>query len=480
VRRAALPPLTAAALLSACVATPKLAPPPTPLSAADVGPQQSLSGPAADWPKTGWWRAYGDPQLDALVDEGLRDAPSMAVAEARLRRAVALVGVASAAEWPSLNAGAAIAEAKPSYDTGLPTPPALHGWNDTGRAALDFAYEFDFWGKTRAAVAAASSEARASDADLAAARLALSTAIAATYADLARLYADRDVLEDAVKVRDATLDVVRRRRAAGFDSDAELHQAEAGPPAGRAELAAVDEQIALVRFRLADLVGAPPDRGTAIARPATTAPKSFGLPADLPAQLIARRPDVVAARRRAEAAAGRVDVAHAQFYPNVNLVGLIGSQTLGISNLFASGAAVGSVGGAVGLPIFDGGRRRAGYRVARAEYDAAVAGYDAAVLQALEDVAGVAASERALAARLDESRAALTAAERGWELARRRYEAGAADYPSVLIAEDRMLAARRVVRALEARAFGLDVALVRALGGGWTEPEARRRTADPA
>ena len=453
-------------LLASACAAPDLGPKPV---AKVVGPQQVFAGQVADWPTEDWWANYGDPQLSNLIETGLQSAPTIAVAQARLRRASALVGLAGAAQQPSVSTNAVVAESKSSYNAGLPTPAALHGWNDTGRATLDFSYELDLWGKTRASIAAATSEEAAAKADAAAARLIVSTSIAAAYADLARLFADRDVLVATLGVREQTLNLVRRRTEGGYDSEAELRQAQVGPPLARAELEAVDEQIALTRLRLAALMGQTPDRAASIARPQVVALRSLGLPADLPTALIARRPDLVAARWRAESASERIDVAHAAFYPNVNLVGLIGVQSLGIGNLASAGSDLGSAGTVLGLPIFDGGRRKAGFKVARADYDAAVAAYDGSLNQALEEVADAVTSQRALEQRLADSREAEEAATSGWRLAKRRYTAGASDFTAVLVAEDRMLATRRAVSTLEARRFILDLTLVRALGGGWRE-----------
>jgi NodT family efflux transporter outer membrane factor (OMF) lipoprotein len=219
-------------------------------------------------------------------------------------------------------------------------------------------------------------------------------------------------------------------------------------------------------------MGQSPDRAASIARPEVTGLRSLGLPADLPAALVARRPDLVAARWRAEAASERIEVAHAAFYPNVNLVGLIGVQALGIGNLADAGSKVGSAGAVLGLPIFDGGRRKAGFKAARADHDAAIAAYDATLTLALEEVADAVTSQRALEQRLIESRQAQDAASRAWRLAKRRYTAGATDFTAVLVAEDRMLGTQRTVSTLESRRFILDLALVRALGGGWREGDA--------
>jgi NodT family efflux transporter outer membrane factor (OMF) lipoprotein len=394
----------------------------------------------------------------------------MVVARARVLRAQGLAQVTGAALQPNVAIGAAGGYSKPSYNTGLPTPPVLHGWNDVGRIGLDAAFELDFWGRNRVALAAAIGETRAAEADLAASRLLLTSAIAATYSQLSALYADRDVLERTVALREQTLALVRRRYEFGYDSEADLRQAEAGPPTARAQLIQADERISLMRNRIAALVGAGPDRALDIARPTARASGAFGLPRKLPAELIGRRPDLVAARLRAEAAARRIDIAVAQFRPNVNLLAAIGQQSLGLGNLFASGSTVGSVGPAISLPVFDGGRRAGAYRVARAEYDAAVASYDATLSQAIHDVSNVLVQQRAVARRSSEEASAADANEQALALARMRFTAGAADLQSVLIAEDRLLASQRALSADEARQLSLDIALVRALGGGWSEP----------
>jgi NodT family efflux transporter outer membrane factor (OMF) lipoprotein len=426
--------------------------------------------PQAAWPADGWWRAYGDPQLDGLIDDALKGSPTLAQAHARLQKAQASEDVTRSGLFPSLSAEASAIENKQSYNYGIPKAFVPQGYNDYGKLALDFTYEFDFWGKNRAAVAAAVSDARAAEADAAQARLALSTAVASAYSDLVRLYAEREVALRSVHSRQETLDLVTRRVADGLDTQAEAKQAEAGPPAARAEVAAIDEQIVQTRNQIAALLGEGPDRGLAVKAPASPALKAFGLPQRLAADLIGRRPDVVAARWRAEAAGKRIGVAKAEFYPDINLVADIGFQSLGLRNLFSSGSDIGQVGPAMTLPIFEGGRLRANLRGARADYDDAVAAYDGALVQALHDVADAAASERALATRLKESRDALAAYEEAYRIARLRYDGGLAGYQSVLLVEDTVLQARRTVVDLEARAFTLDIQLIKALGGGYATP----------
>ncbi len=436
-------------------------------SPADLESGRSLAAPTAAWPADRWWTAYGDAQLNALMDEALTGSPDLAAAQARVRRAEAVQGSARAALYPTLNAEASAVEIKQSYNDGFPPTLVPHGYNDAGRAGLNFNYEFDFWGKNRAAVAAATSEAHAAQAEAAEARLALTTGVADAYTDLVRLYAERDVAERALNVREQTATLVTSRVANGLDTRAELMQAKAGAPAARAELAAIDEQIALTKDRLAALAGAGPDRALDIARPSSPALRTFGLPATLSAELVGRRPDLTAARWRAEAAASRVHEAKARFYPNVNLAAFIGVQSLGLSNLFLSGSDVGQAGPAISLPIFQGGRLRAGLKGAHADYDAAVASYDGTLTQALQQVADAAVSLKALDQRLAQSREALADNEQAFSIARQRYEGGLSNYQAVLLAEDAWLQSRRTVADLEARAAALDVQLVKALGGGF-------------
>ena len=201
--------------------------------------------------------------------------------------------------------------------------------------------------------------------------------------------------------------------------------------------------------------------------PAADFSREFALPATLSAELIGRRPDLVAARLRAEAAAKRIHVYRAQFYPNVNLSAFIGVQALGLDMLKASGSDIGSVGPAISLPIFNGGRLRGQLRGAEAEYAEAVANYDKALIQALQEVADAAVSQRALTPQIERVDAAVEAAREAWRVQNNRYEGGLANYLDVLSAEDYLLSNLRVQSDLASRSLSLDVALNRALGGGY-------------
>lgn len=425
--------------------------------------------PAAVWPGAGWWRGYGDSQLDTLMAEALAAAPDVALAAARLRQAEAVADETGAADRPALTADGSVGVTKQSYNLGIPRAFVPKGLQDTGRLALSGRIDLDLWGRNRAALAAATSEAVAARVDADQAALTLTTAIADSYARLAMLFAERDVAAAAVRVRTDSARLVADRAAAGLENQGERRLAEGDVPAARAALNQIDEAIAQTRNRLAYLVGATPDRGTRIARPALRTGLTPRVPADAGIALLGRRPDLVARRLRAEAAAARIKVARAGFYPDVNLSALIGLQSLGLGRLIETGSSIGSAGPAFTLPIFDGGRLRARYRNAGATYDAAIAAYDQTLLAALQEVADAAAGLDAIDARIADQTAALNGAEAGYAIARQRYEGGLAARLSVLSAEDRLLSRRRDLVDARARALTLDIALVRALGGGYRE-----------
>ncbi|MCE1172511.1 MAG: efflux transporter outer membrane subunit, partial [Azovibrio sp.] len=432
--------------------------------------ERALAAPATTWPDDRWWQHYGDPQLDALIQEGLATAPDMAIAAARLRAAEASRQVAGAPLLPQVSANGSVTEQRQSYNYLTPRAMTPEGWKDYGRATIDFSWEIDFWGKNRAALAAATSELQASRADAAQARLTLATSIASGYVELAHLYATRDTLAEALRIRTRTAQLFAQRFEHGMETRGSLREAQARQANAEGELLQVDEQIALQRNQLAALLGAGPDRGLEIARPQLNFAHHFALPPQLAVDLLGRRPDVAAARLQAEAYAQRVDQKRADFYPNINLSAFIGVQSLGLDLLTKSGSTLGSIGPAFSLPIFSGGRLRGELQGAEARRDEAVASYNKTVAKALQDVADAAVSQQALAARLGRGEQAVAAASEAYQIAKSRYEGGLSSYLEVLSAEDTLLTNQRSLTDLRSRSLSLDVALKRALGGGYQTP----------
>lgn len=448
--------------LSGCALLPQSTPSAGPASPASYASQKSFAAPVADWPSDQWWADYHDPQLDSLINEGLANAPDMKEAAARIARAKAIAAGANSALLPSLDGNASAG----GYD--IPQGGFLaHGWHAYGLGSINLSWDLDFWGKNRATATAAKSDVKAAQAEAADTRLVLSTAIASSYGNLARLYAELDAVQDNARIRTETETLIRGRFAQGLENQGAVDSAASATATAREQVAELQQQIEIARYGLAALIGAGPDRGLAVARPPALTAKTFGLPADLPLNLIGRRPDIIAAKLNAEAASSRIKAAKAAFYPDINLSASAGLAAFGLSGLYSSGSNFGSAGPALSLPIFEGGKLRAQYHGAQATYQIAVAQYDGAVVEALKQVADAAANERALANELTLSRDAEASAAAAVQTAENRYRGGIGTYLDVLTAEDTLVTARLKVADLETSGFTIDVSLIRALGGGF-------------
>jgi len=299
----------------------------------------------------------------------------------------------------------------------------------------------------------------------------LASNVARSYFQLVRLNEQTMVARRTLAQREETLKLVQDRVRAGLDTRLELSQSEGGLPEARLQVESLQEQMALTRNALGALVGQP-NRASTIIPQALAAIKNAAFTSGLPADLMGRRADIAAARWRVEASSKDVVNAKTQFYPNINLVAFAGFSSIGISRLLDSGSQQWGVGPALRLPIFDAGRLRANLRGKTADLDAAVESYNAAVLDAVRDVADQVASMQAIGRQQTEQRAAQDAAESAYEIAVQRYKAGLGNYLNVLTAETSVLAQRRSSVDLSARALDTQVALIRALGGGYTAVDA--------
>lgn len=438
----------------------------TPTEPAALEAQESLSGAArADWPKLDWWKRFGDPQLDALIDEALAGSPTARLARARVDRALAAAQVAGAPLGVQVGVGADMTRQRFSENYIFPPPIGGSSYLTTQLTA-NAAYELDVWGKNRAAYEAALGRSRAAEVDGFAARLTLSSAVAGAYVQLAHAFEQRDLAQRELHDREALQQLTDARVRAGLDSQLQLKQVETSVPAARARVAQTEEQIALARNQLAALLGRGPDRGLAIARP-TLHMVSVGLPSRLPADLLGRRPDVVATRLRAEAAARDIASQKAQFYPDINLSALVGVQSVTLSKLLDPGSAIPQAGVALRLPILDGGRLRGALAERNADYDVSVEQYNQTLADALREVVDQLTSLRSVNAQSAEVQTALAAAEDAYRLAVTRYKAGIGSLLDVLAAETAVLEQRSLNADLQSRELALSINLVRALGGGY-------------
>jgi len=413
-----------------------------------------------------WWHAYGDAQLNALVDKALANSPTLRVAQARLARAQASSDAVRGGELPQLNAGADLT--RQLFSANYIYPPPLGGAvMNTGDVRLTASWELDFFGKNHAALGAALGQVQAGQADVQAARMLLASSVVRGYIALQRIEAQLAVAQRTMAQRVQVKTLVQDRVNAGLDTQLELQQSDGALPEARLQIEMLQEQRALTLNALAALTaqpGTPPQLTLAEQLPGNVAPV---VAQSIPLDLLGRRADIAAARWRVEAALHDVDTAKTLFYPNINLAAFVGLSSIGFDKLTQSGSSQWGVGPAIRLPIFDGGRLRANLRGKTADLDAAVESYNAQVIDAVHDVADQLASVRSIARQQSEQAAAQAAAESAYTIATQRYQAGLGNYLNVLTAETAVLAQRRLAVDLAARAWDTQVQLIRALGGGY-------------
>jgi len=417
----------------------------------------------AAWPADRWWSAFGDPQLDALVDEALAASPALDAAAARTRKAIAQAGLADAARKPSLGASAQV--------LGMQIPQTLAGdelggeFNIANLLMLNLKYNPDFWGVDKSRWQAALGNARAAEVDAQAARVTLAANVARTYVALGQAFDAQDAANAEAARSDALVKLNRQRINAGLDNTIALNQNQSAAAGARQQAQAAQQQIDALRNALAALVGAGPDRGLEIARPMLATP-DVAVPSVLPSDLLARRADVVAARWRVEAAQRGIDASKAAFYPTINLSAMVGLAAGNLSDLFGSDALLVNGGPALSLPVFEGGRLRNQLMGGNADYDLAVAGYNQNLLNAIREVADAVQGARLLDAQVASTNQARDTAAKAHALVMQRYRAGLATRLDVLAAQKPLLQLDQQLAALNAKRRTATIDLDQALGGG--------------
>jgi NodT family efflux transporter outer membrane factor (OMF) lipoprotein len=462
----------AAAVLAGCASFSGIDSQSTLRTAQDVGVPQA-DATAVEQLSPQWWKDFGDPQLDKLVDQALQGSPNLRIAQARLERAQSVRELARSATLPQVQGSVEATRERFSANNIYP-PPLGGSTQDLGTVRLGGSWELDFFGKNRQALEAALGASRAAQADVDAARVLLAGNVARSYFQLARLQDQLHVAERTLAQREESLKLVRDRVNAGLDTTLEERQSQAAIPETRQQMEALQEQVQLTRNALAALVGQSDlqlePRSLAQAKP-------LAVPATVPADLLGRRADIAAARWRVEAATHDIASAKANFYPNVNLTAFIGLSSIGFNQLLKAGSEEWGVGPALHLPIFDAGRLRANLRGRTADLDVAVESYNGALLDAVRDVADQLASSQSITRQQAQQREAQAAAESAYEIATQRYKAGLGTYLNVLTAETAVLNQRRLAVDLAGRALDTQVQLARALGGGFQADPATLRLA---
>jgi NodT family efflux transporter outer membrane factor (OMF) lipoprotein len=457
-------PLLIALAVAGCASTRGIEPQLQPTDADTLAASQTLGDAARAPLSRDWWRAFGDPQLDALIDEAAQGQPSLAAADARVRQAVAQAGLADAARQPTVGATGQYSGVR--IPESIAPAPLGGEYKGVILLGLNIKYSPDLWGGQRARYEAALGQVRAAEVDAQAARLMLASNVARAYVGLAQAYDALDVATSEKARSQKLVALGRQRFKAGVDNELPVRNAQVLVDTATQQAQAAQQQIDAAKHALAALLGKGPDRADAITRPKLLKAPAPGVPTTIPSELLGHRPDVVAARWRAEVASRAIHAAKAEFYPSVNLSALVGVAAGGLADLFSTKALLAQGGPAISLPIFDGGRLRNNLAKSDADYDLAVAAYNGSLVTGLREVADALANARALDAQIASARQARTAAQSALSLASTRYKAGLATQMDVLNAQRPLLQLDQLIAALRAQRLIATVDLDQALGGG--------------
>jgi len=435
-------------------------------SPAQYESSQSLPSQGGQWPSLDWANQFGDPQLPQLIAEALEGSPSIAQAQARIAKASSYIESSRSALYPKVNGSYSWNREIFSANSIYP-PPYGETWFNENNVLASASWDLDLWGKNRQRLGQAVSQEKAAEADVQQARVTLAASVASTYNQLAQLYALRDIAAREIANRQDIGRITNGRVVAGLDTNVERQTANGNIATSQANLTDLDGQITTVRYQLGALLGKGPDRGLQIAKPVLTPGDAVALPDNLPADLVSRRPDIVAASWQVEAEMHDVKEAKAEFFPDINLSAGFGFDAFGWGRFLTASSRSMQFGPAIHLPIFDAGALRSQLKGRYADFDLDVANYNQTLINALSDVATQITSIRSIDQQSGDAQRALDASTKAYQLAVIRYKAGLSEQLQVLNADQNRLAAEQTVTNLKMRRRDMQIGLIKALGGGF-------------
>lgn len=463
-------------LLGACAGTPAPQQPRLALPASYAHAEASASPVLAEH----WWQAYGDAELQRLVEQALAANLDLRLAAARIDEAAVAVTLARSAQWPTVNLDASAARSRSSLRNGQPLTQAE---STTHRLALSTSFEIDLWGRLRNATQAAQEQLLATQYARDSVRLALVGTLVQAWFGLRALDLQQALLARQLQLRSQSLALVRHRVQGGVASGLDLAQAEGA----RAALAAQQHELARQRELLVNQIAAlagTPGLQLQLPLPAAQAqalPIPAPVPPGLPSQLLQRRPDLQQAEAAMRAAFANFDFVQKSAWPVLALSASLGAQSAELTDLLRTGARLWSIGPALLVSLFDAGRNQARSAQAHAQAEQAALAWQQAAHSAFHEVADALSNQRLLAAQEAELQAQGAAAREAQRLSTRRYEAGYSAYLEVLDAQRAELDAELALLRVQQQRLNAQVALQKALGGGWkTAPAQAVFTPAPA
>ena len=460
--------LCAALLLAGCNLGPHYVRPdiPAPDTWTPVTTESTPTGPrppdSPAWPDAQWWHAFGSPELDRLIAQAEHANDDVKAAAARVSQADAEVRIATAPLLPSLGAGFTPTRTRQI----LPLPPGNPMTLNTFGASLSAGYELDFWGRNAALRAAALAQASGSRYDRETVRLSTLAAVATTYFTVLSLRDRLSIATSALENERQTLRGLQFERSVGTATALDVAQQQAAVDTEDAVVPALRAQLSHNLAALAILLGTSVDRlqlgaGTLdrIATPAVTT--------GLPAELLARRPDVASAEAQLMAANANVRAARAAFFPTIQLTASGGVESLALATLLEPGSRVFQLSAAITQPIFAGGQIAGAYAQSTGRYQELLADYHKAVIAAFDNTQDSLTQVHQSAEQLLRQQRATLSARRSYDFSQAQFHAGTINILTVLTTETTLLTAQDTLAQVRLANLSALVGLYQALGGGW-------------
>jgi len=456
--------------LAGCMVGPKYHQPvpPVPASFKEGGTPDSGTPEIA---YSDWWRVFSDPELSRLETEADAANQDVKLAMARVEQAEAGSKYARSFLFPTVSLGASVSrtrEAQNRPNNGN-TGGLAATFNDFQLPAF-FSYEIDAWGRVRHSIEAANATEQATAADLRFVRLAVEANVAMDYYSLREIDAERQVLDSTVQDMQKAVDLTTNRFRGGLTSELEVKQAQTLLDQTKAQAQALDVQRAQLEHAIAVLEG---KAASDFSLPRSPLPNSKdaglppAIPSGLPAELLARRPDIAEVERYVAAANAEIGIAKTAALPHLSLTGLAGFESTNLASLFSWQNGIASLGASALMPVFTGGRVRAGVDQAWAVYRQSLAQYQKTVLTAYQEVEDQLAALRILAGEAQSTADAVADAQQAETIALNRYRSGLVSYLDVVYAQTALLANQRTATQIGGQRMVATVVLIKALGGGW-------------
>ena len=418
-----------------------------------------------------WWKLFNCSKLNSLVAQSLTANQDLLGAQARVETARALLGMKRADWFPQLGLAGSFGTQRQSESSfGANLPPGFGNAKDLVerdyyRSSLDLSYELDLWGRVKRSVESAHASVRASDESLSAQRLLIASEVARNYFLLRSFDLQAKVVKDTIALRDEAVKLQKSRFDGGMANEMDVTRAQTEQELAKADLAALERQRGSAEHALAVLCGQPPSSFSVSVDPSLHAPPF--VPAGLPSDLLASRPDVRIAEADLESMNAEIGVAKASFFPAFKLTGSGGLDSVDSSTFLEWENRALSIGPSVSLPIFQGGRLKANLRAAKSRYEESTAKYRQTLLIALREVEDAMLDLKSMSNQRAAIDAAMKAADETARLARVRYEKGLASYFEVVEADRTVLTTKLTLAQIDGQRSVSTVLLIKALGGGW-------------